>query len=293
MEIRTLRYFLTIAEEGSITKAAKKLNMAQPPLSTQMMHLEDELGVILFIRGKKQIQLTEAGAFLKSRAEELVAAYDALERQVKDYQYGTTGKISIGTIEAIGTKYLAPMIASFHKKYPRVEFDIWCGGTDDILDRIDKGIFDIAIVRPFFEKAKYLSYELSVDAWGVLIPEGHPLAKCEEEYITPDMLKNEPLIIPSTIKRQTEIIEWFAEADIEPNIVYSYNVLSIAESLVSENAGIALVLVGNQFDGLTYKEIRPRVGSSVNLVWSKSFYLSEPASRFVEYLREENHIQKV
>lgn len=289
MDIRILRYFLTIAEEGSITKAAKKLNMAQPPLSTQIMNLEDELGVILFIRGKKKIQLTEAGTFLKSRAEEMVSAFDSLERQMKDYKNGMVGKVTIGTIEAVAAHYLPLIFKDFNKKYPDIKFEIWSGGTNDVLNRLDKGIIDLAFIRPPFEESRYHSLLLMNDSWGVLIPKGHPLENENDNPLTPQILQGEQLIVPSTPGRLEEIKEWFSAAGIEPDIAYSYNTLAIAEGLVREKLGIALVLIGNSTDNLVLKKMYPKLSSSVHILWAKNHYLSDSSSRFIEYISSINH----
>lgn len=289
MDIRLLRYFLAIAEEGSITKAAKKLNMAQPPLSTQIMNLEDELGVILFIRGKKEIQLTEAGTFLKSRAEEMVSAFDSLERQMKDYKNGTVGKITIGTIEAVAAHYLPRIFRDFNEKYPDIRFEIWSGGTNDVLNRLDRGIIDLAFIRPPFEETRYHSLLLMDDSWGVLIPKGHPLERDDGKPVTPQVLQGERLIVPSTPGRLEEIREWFAAAGIEPDITYSYNTLAAAEGLVRENLGIALVLVGNSTDNLVLKKMHPKLSSSVHVLWAKNHYLSDSASRLIEHIRGISH----
>lgn len=292
MDIRLLRYFLTIAEEGSITKAAQKLNMAQPPLSTQIMNLEEELGVILFIRGKKRIELTEAGTFLKSRAEEMVSAFDSLERQMKDYKNGTVGKVTIGTIEAVAAYYLPGIFRSFHEKYSDIKFEIWSGGTNDVLSRLDKGVIDLAIIRPPFEKARYNSLLLMSDSWGALIPRGHPLERSTDP-VTPQMLLDESLIVPSTPGRLEEVREWFAAAGIEPDIAYSYNTLAAAEGLVRENLGIALVLIGNSADNLVLKKLHPQLRSSVHMLWAKNHYLSDSTSRFIEYIHSIDHTQKI
>lgn len=286
MDVRLLKYFLTIVEEGTITKAAKRLNMAQPPLSTQIMNLENELGVKLFIRGKKRIQLTEAGAFMKTRAQEVVSACEALERQMKAFQDGMVGRITIGAIEAIATKYLPNVFSDFSKQYSNIKFDIWSGSTSDILEQLDKGIIDLAFIRPPFEEQKYDSYLVRKDAWGILIPENHPLASSSKESISPEDLDGEPLIIPSTANRQSEVKEWFTGAQAEPNIAYTYNNYAIAEGLVRGNLGLALVLINGDSGDIPYRKLDPELESSVYVLWTKNHYLSDSSSRFLEYIKD-------
>lgn len=291
MDIRVLKYFVTVAEEGSITKAAKKLNMSQPPLSKQMRQLEEETGVILFIRGKKNIQLTEAGSFLKSRADTLLSSFDSLERQVREYRDGKKGKITIGAVEAVATNYLPKVIHTFRKKYGDITYEILSGSTDDILGMLDKGMIDVGFIRNASDGEKYNSFELRRDSWGVLIPEEHRLAAPEVERITPELLNGEPLIIPSTHARVEELQTWFHDMQIEPEILCHYNTLAIGEALAREKLGVVFVLVDYEnaelHQHMICKKIEPALGSSVNVLWSKSQYLSEPASRFIEFMRKE------
>lgn len=295
MDIRLLKYFITIAEEGSITKAAKRLNMSQPPLSKQMRQLEDEMGVILFIRGKKNIQLTEAGIFLKSRAYELINSFDALERQMMDYQEGKKGRIIIGALEGIATHYLPGILGGFQEKFKDITYEIWCGSTDDILNKLDKGSIDIGFIRTPFDADKYHYAQLLEDTWGVIIPDNHKLAKENIDAVTPSMLKGESLIIPSTAGRVREIQEWFKDGGVEPEILCSYNVLAIGEAMVRERLGLVLVLADylkvEEKQGLICKQLNPVLTSSVNMLWSKTHYMSDTASRLLEYIT--SHTQKI
>lgn len=125
MEVRLLQYFLTIAEEENITKAAEKLNMSQPPLSRQLKQFENELGVVLFERGKRKMQLTEAGYFLKNRGKEILELIEKTKDQLRERCDGTSGTISIGTIETSGASILPLLISQFNKEFPKVSFDIW------------------------------------------------------------------------------------------------------------------------------------------------------------------------
>ena len=287
MDIRLLKYYITICEEGSITRAAKKLNMSQPPLSKQIKQLEEEMGVILFIRGKKNIQLTQAGIFLKKRAEELVSAFDAIERQMSDYRNGNRGHIVIGAVEAVAANYLPDILTGFQKDYPEITYEIWSGSTDDILQKLDKGSIDIGFIRNPYDLSKYNSFELLQDSWNALIPEEHVLAGMAYASITPELLKEVPLIIPSTKGRVEELQTWFDNAAFQPHIICKYNVLTIGEALVRERMGIGLVLAkytkASTPLGLVCKKLEPALESAVNVLWSKNHYLSEPASRFIEF----------
>lgn len=293
MDIRILKYFITITEEGSITKAAKRLNMAQPPLSTQMMQLEEELGVCLFIRGKKHIQLTEAGIFLKSRAEEILSSFELLERQMCDYKEGNRGRVTIGAVEAVATHYLPEVLTGFRENYRDITYEIWSGSTDDILYRLNKGMIDVGFLRSESASVNYNSIRLREDSWGIIMPKNHGLAGKEIKTVTPEMLREELLIVPSSGGRMAELTEWFNRAGVQPNISCSYNTLAIGEAMVSAGMGLLLVLVDyteeNLKEGMICKKISPALRSSVSVLWSQSHYLSDAASRLIDYIRTVNH----
>ena len=139
MELRVLRYFLTVASEDSITNAANILHITQPTLSRQLMQLEEELGVQLFVRGKKAITLTEAGMLLRSRAEEIVDLANRTEKEFLNQKNFLSGEIFIGAGETSGMKELARIIKSFNKEYPQVKYDLHSGNADGIKEKIDKG----------------------------------------------------------------------------------------------------------------------------------------------------------
>lgn len=288
MDIRLLRYFLTIAEEGSITKAAQKLHISQPPLSKQIKLLEEELGVILFVRGKRNIQLTEAGAFLKSRAEEIISSFTLVQRQLNEYRNGYKGHIHIGAVEAVAINYLPDILKGFCDKYENISFDIWCGSTDDILHKLDKGNIDIAFIRSPYDEQKYEHFRLLTDSWALLIPEGHPLADESIGQVTAGMLEGEPVITPSSTHRSDEIHEWFNKSGIQPNISFRYNVLAIGEALVRKGMGVAVVLADCKTvadnANMICKKLSQEVSSAVNVLWSKSHFMTESTGRFVDFL---------
>lgn len=240
MDIKALKYFLTVAQEGTITHAAEKLCMAQPPLSRQLQQLEEELGVTLFIRGKRQIQLTEEGWYLKQQAEEILNLVDKTETQLNKIQSYTHGTISMGVTEACGASILSELIGLFHAKYPYVRFNVWCGNGDEINEKLDKNLVDIGIIREPFNTEKYESTFFKAEPWIALLSVSHPLASNSYEKIELHQLANEQLIIPSRLQLQDEINYWFNEIEQERNIFCMYNSLASIIPLVENNIGIAI-----------------------------------------------------
>lgn len=175
MELRTLRYFLTVASEGNITRAAELLHMTQPSLSRQMMDLEREIGSTLILRGKKGITLTDDGLFFRQRAEEIVELADRLERRFAEKSDTVSGLIALGATEAMGGRTFAKLICQFAQKYPLVQFSLYNEMADNIKDRLDQGLIDIGLLLEPVDVHKYEYIRLpSKETWGLLVREDPP-----------------------------------------------------------------------------------------------------------------------
>jgi DNA-binding transcriptional LysR family regulator len=177
MEFRQLKYFLAVAEEGLIVKAAERLNITQPPLSQQLLSLEEELGTQLFIRSKKHIQLTKSGQILKRRAEQMMELMNAAVNEIQEADTGVCGRLSIGVITSFGGGLLPGQIASFHERYPNVTFDLHQGDTQKIMELLQIGIIELGLVRaPFnmevFDFKLLPQEELVLAAKAELFPKG-------------------------------------------------------------------------------------------------------------------------
>ena len=176
MDLKDLQYFLAVAQAGTITGAAAKLCMAQPPLSRQMKELEEELGTTLFIRGKRHIRLTEEGIFLRQQAEEILSLMEKTRGQLSRMGTGAGGLISIGVTESCGAGVLSDIIERFHSDFPGIRYNIWCGNGDEINDKLDKGLVDLGIVREPFRTEKYESALIKTESWTALLSREHPMA---------------------------------------------------------------------------------------------------------------------
>lgn len=179
MELRVLNYFLMVAREENITKAARLLHITQPTLSRQLMQLEEELGVKLFHRSNHSIVLTDAGILLKRRAQELISLAEKTKREFR-MESVLSGEISIGSGEYRCTKLLTEMIELFRRKYPLIQFDIYSGNSDNIKDQIERGSLDIGLLLEPVDIEKYDFIRFPVkEEWGVLVREESDLAKKE------------------------------------------------------------------------------------------------------------------
>ena len=146
MELRTLHYFTVVAQELNITRAAEKLNMSQPPLSNQIKALEEELGVQLFIRGKRRLELTEEGGLLLRRAVQIQELADKTRQEIASLREGMTGVIYLSMVEGRAPFLAARWIAGFREEFPLVRYNLWNGSSDDVLDRLHKGLADLAVI---------------------------------------------------------------------------------------------------------------------------------------------------
>ena len=212
MDVKTLRYFLAVAQEGTITRAAETLRIAQPPLSRQMQLLEEELGVTLFVRGKRNISLTEEGIFLKQQAEEIIGLLEKTQNQLGKIKTSTHGTISLGVTETCGASTLPALVDPFHRQYPNIRYNIWCGNGDEVREKLEKGLVDVGLVREPFNTEPYDRIFLKKEAWIALMSVNHPLAATTTDTIELGQLTGEPLIIPSRLRLQNEISHWFSQA---------------------------------------------------------------------------------
>ena len=192
MEIRTLRYFLAVAREENMTRAAEVLHVTQPTLSKALKSLEDELGKKLFIRHSFSIRLTEEGVLLRNRAEDLICMADKIEQEFISLDDISGGELYLGLAESYQIRYLARVIKEFKTRYPNLHYHITSGDTEQIADKLDKGLLDFLVLAelPDSRKYEYLAFP-EMDVWGLVIPESDPLS--EKDAIRAEALKGLPL----------------------------------------------------------------------------------------------------
>lgn len=285
MELRTLRYFLTTATEGNITRAADILHMTQPTLSRQLMDLEKELGTTLLLRGKKGVVLTDDGLFFRQRAEEIVELADRLEKQFAEKSDIVSGVINIGASEAIGSRMMAKLIRGFSEKYPFVQFNLYNEMADNVKDRLDKGLADIGLLLEPVDVRKYDYLRLSQkETWGVLLHVDHPLAG--NEVISPEDVIPYALILPLREKVRDDILNWIGKDEKDLHIPLSYTLLSNAVLLVEEGLGCAFCLDGalavRNSSNLKFIPIYPEKTTRSVLVWKKNQIFSPATSLFIQ-----------
>lgn len=224
MEFRVLQYFLAIAREETISKAAESLHITQPTLSRQMKGLEEQLGKQLFIRGNRKINLTEEGILLRQRAEEIISLVEKTESEIIHSDTTISGDIYIGSGETEGMRILAKVIDTCHKEYPKIKFHLYSGNSQDVVEKIENGLIDFGVLIEPADISKYDFIKIPVkDKWGVLMRKDSPIASLKS--ITADTLKKLPLICSSQEIVKNEISGWLNDDYNKLNIVATYNLI--------------------------------------------------------------------
>ncbi|MBC1500030.1 LysR family transcriptional regulator [Listeria weihenstephanensis] len=288
MDIRVLRYFLAVAHEENISAAAKILHVSQPTLSRQLKELEEELGVILFIRGNRKISLTEDGLYLVNQAKEIVAMIDKTASNIKKAEK-IRGDIYIGGGESDGMRLIAKVAKELIANYPDVHVHLFSGNAEQLLEKLDNGLLDFGMIIGPIAKQKYSTLNLHTrDQWGVLMRKDCSLAK--KTSIRASDIKNVPLITSNQTGVADKLSEWLNTNLDEYNIVGTYNLLYNASLLVEEHAGYALCLdkIINTTGGseLCFRPLMPELYEDIRLIWKRDKVLSKASTVFLEKLIE-------
>lgn len=287
IETRLLYYFLAIAREQNITKAAETLFVTQSTLSKQMMDLEKQLGKQLFIRGKRKLTLTEEGNFLRNRAQEILELLDHTESAFRADAQTLSGDITIGCGETVVMDVIAGLLAQFHQRYPDVRFHIHSGDADMVLERLDKGLADMGLLLGPLRQEKYDYLNIHrKDTFGLLMPRDCDLASAEA--ITLEQLKTLPLILAEQTISGHQDLEWFGSDHSEMNVVATYNLVYNATFMVEHGLGYALCLdrlVNTRGRNLTFRPIAPQLTVDLYMVTKKYQTFSPAVKSFLELLK--------
>ena len=289
MELRTLRYFTVVAQERNITRAAELLNMSQPPLSNQIHNLEAELGVQLFIRGKRRLTLTAEGELLLRRARQLLDLEEKTQQELSAMQNGMSGTVNLGLVEGRAPYLAARWIAGFQKEFPLVRYSLWNGSSDDVLDRLHKGLADLAVIAMPYDTEHVEGFPVGGESWVAMIPNSHPLARLPGPEVPLASLVGQPLIVPSRKSRIQAIRQWFGEIGQEPDILCEMSNYVAAVALTEQGVGISIFpqTTFTPNDLLVSKVItNPARQVEYELVWNKNGTLSTAAEEFLNYVHD-------
>ncbi len=286
MDIRQLRYFIAIAEEGQITGAAKRLNMAQPPLSQQLKQMEDELGVTLMERSGKRMELTEAGLTLYRQALNIVHQMDEALSEVKETGEGIRGSLSIG-VSALSAYFLPEQIRLFQQQYPLITYKVWKGDTQLLSQWLERRTIEVAIVRLPHSLTNCSTIPLEEESFVLIVPAGSPHSGLREIHMRD--IAEIPLIMPSIpgLGIYDLIVKEFSTLGALPNVICECPDISLIVSMVGAKVGASIVPRSawethgsEQIHGIEIAGTA--ISSSAAVVWQTGRHLSKAAKRFIE-----------
>lgn len=288
MEIRVLRYFLTVVREQSITKASEVLHITQPTLSRQLAQMEEEVGVKLFDRGTRKITLTNEGLLLRRRAEEILQLVDKTEKELIEQEEQVEGKITIGCGEIASVQLLPDLFDTFHEKYPRVKFDLYTATADHVKDQMDRGLVDVGLLLEPIDIEKYDFIRLPMkEQWVVLMRPDSPLAV--KESVTAKDLAELPLILPRRLRVQSELASWFGDYYEKLNVLFTSNLSTNASVMVNHGSAYALVIEGMipfwDQSKITYRPLSPDLTATSVLAWKRGQPFSLAATKFIKHTK--------
>ncbi|WP_170432549.1 LysR family transcriptional regulator [Ruegeria arenilitoris] len=273
MDLRHLRYFIAVAEELNFTRAAERLNMAQPPLSQQIRQLEEELGAVLLERGSRPLKLTRAGELLLENAQEVILLADRTRKDVARIGRGQVGQLNVAFVGSALYSLLPSVLNKFRQKYPEIEVSLNEMLAPDIVSALRERRADIGLIRPSLPDTGEFEQKLLVTEPLVLaVPEQHPIAG--EISVPLAAIDGQPLILYPRLPKPSvtnNILRTCEAVGVEPEIVQE--VLHIQTALMLVSAGVGLTLVARsvaaqQRNGLVFVEINsPTLSTELSLVW--------------------------
>ena len=291
MELRVLRYFLAVAREENLSEAAKRLHITQPTLSRQMMELEEELGVKLFVRGRRsrKITLTEAGMYLRTHAEEVVMLTEKIQSAFAISGEKVTGDVYVGIGETNSTRLLAQAAQSLREEGHQIYYHFLSGNGSEAEEKLDKGLVDFALLLEPINPDKYEYFIMPLqEFWGVLMRKDAPLAK--QEGIRAEDLWDKPLILSREIVVGKKFFNWLKRETGELNVVaycnHAYNSTFMTEGGLGYTFSLYRENLVSQNSELCFRPLEPRLEYDVHFVWKKNQVLSKAAKLFLNRIRE-------
>jgi DNA-binding transcriptional LysR family regulator len=296
MEIRVLRYFLTVAREENITKAAEVLHITQPTLSRQLTALEEETGVKLFYRGSRKITLTNEGLLLRRRAEEIVELAEKTAQELTEQGDQIEGTIVIGAGELAAVQNLIRLCGSFQKKYPLVRFEFYTANADQVRERMERGLIDVGLLlEPVdMERFEFIRVD-ACEEWVVLMRPDSPLA--EKEAVTAEDLTGVPLILPSRMQIQSELANWFGDTFKNLDVRYTGNLTANVAMIVQCGQGYAIVIGGAvpfwDQERIVSRPLSPALRANSAFAWRRNQPYSRATEKFIEHLKNSRNMGDV
>lgn len=285
MDIRVLRYFLTVAKEQSFTKGAEQLHITQPTLSRQLAALEKELGTPLFIRSGRTITLTDEGILLKRRALEIINLEERTIDEIRGTEELIDGTVNIGCGEFAAVETLAQICKTYKEKYPMVQIALHTATADTTYEMMSKGLLDIGLfLEPVnTEEMEYIRI-MESDHWVVGMRPDDPLAA--KTYIEKKDLLDKPLILPERHGVQSELANWFGKDFNKIQIAFTSNLGTNASVMAFHGLGYPISVEGAakywRRDLIVQRRLSPEIAASTVIAWRRNIPYSLAVNKFIE-----------
>ena len=278
-----MQYFLAVTREGNISAAAQSLNLSQPSLSRQLKDLEEELGAKLFIRGNRRIELTEEGLILRKRAGEIMQLVELTESEISEVKNNISGTLSIGAGESLSMHRITEVFRRLKENYPDIRLNVVSGDTEDLQDRLDRGLLDFALIFTDFDRNAYHHLTLEEkEIFGVIMRRDDALA--EKKFITVKDLYDKPLIV----SRANGLDIFSGSQARKLQVAATYNLLYNASLMVEDGIGVAISFDGlvdtSENSSLCFRPLYPEISVSPSLIWKRHQKLSIISQLFIKQL---------
>ena len=289
MEFRVLNYFLTVAQEENITKAAEVLHTTQSNLSRQHAELENTIGKRLFERGSRKITLTEEGMFLRKRAKEIIALTERTEAELKNFNDVVSGVVHIGAVETQKIQTLADCILWLKDTYPQIRYNFFSGSIAEITDSLNKGLLDFGLLVAPVDMQKYDYIKLPAnDIFGLLMRKDCPLAQLEK--IHPEDIGDYPVFVAHQQLEGNVLSGWLGRDVQSLNMIATFNLITNPALMIEKGLGMAftfdnLVRIPEE-SNLCFRPLEPKVEAELYLVWKKFQMFTKPAELFLETVQK-------
>jgi LysR family transcriptional regulator, hydrogen peroxide-inducible genes activator len=288
MQIHQLRYFCAVARTGSFTRAAQHEHLAQPSLSQQIRKLEDELGTRLFDRLARTVRLTQLGEAFLPRAEEILRQVASAKLEIQELAGAEQGKLVIGAIPTIAPYFLPSCLASFARKFPRVQVSVIEEVTDELLKRIHEGTIDLALLALPVPATHCLSHELFRERLYVVVPRNHRLATLSKVHLK--QIEGDPfLLLKEGHCFRENALSACTRARIRPNVVFESGQFTTILAMVSAGSGVSVVpeMAVEQRDGCKFLPIADESAfRRIGIVQLKQHFRSRVHRAFLDHLRQ-------
>ena len=285
MDIRVLSYFLMVAREENITRAAQLLHVTQPTLSRQLMQLEEEMGVALLERKNHSVSLTYEGMLFRRRAQDMVDLARRAKDEVAVNEDTVGGNIAIGCGELQAVVELSKLLAAFQKQFPKVKFALYSGSNEDIQEKLEQGNLDLGLFLEPFNSSNYEFVRMKTrEEWGVLLHREHPLAA--QECICPgDLVGTKVVTIHVNTPVHQTLADWSGDYARDMDFCVNYNVLHNGVIVARERKGAVICLKSDaHYEDMIFRPFKPKLEFGSVLAWHNGKVNARAFQTFLQFI---------